>query len=174
MVCQDVTMSHAGRLLVATPLIMDPNFIHTVVYLYAHDPDEGAAGVVLNRPSEEPTVEHLPDWRRILAVPPIVFWGGPVASESGIVLLVEGGEVKLADDLLPPEGDVKARLYVGQAGWGPGQLEAEIAEGAWLVTDAQPGDVMGPFPDRVWGDVLRRQGGRPAMWATHPIDPRVN
>ncbi len=167
-------MSFAGRLVVATPLITDPNFIHTVVYLYAHEPDEGAAGVVLNRPTEEPTVEHLPAWRSVLAAPPIIFWGGPVASTSGVVLVVDSGKVRLAEELEPPEGSVRARLFVGQAGWGPGQLEGELAEGAWLVMDALPEDVLVPFPDSLWSQVLRRHGGPTAMWATLPIDPRVN
>lgn len=167
-------MSFAGRLLVATPLITDPNFIHTVVYLYAHDPDEGAAGVVVNRPTEEPTVSHLPEWRGVLAPPPTIFWGGPVAQDSGVVLLARDGAVRLAEDLEPPPPPVRARLFVGQAGWGPGQLEAELAEGAWLVTDADVAEVMGPSPDGLWGNLLRRRGGRPAMWATHPLDPKMN
>jgi putative transcriptional regulator len=173
-VCEDREMSFAGRLLVATPLIRDPNFSHTVVYVYAHVAEEGAAGVVLNRPTEEPTGEHLPEWRSILAPPPIVFWGGPVASTSGVVLMVESGEVKLAEDLEPPAGRAKARLFVGQAGWGPGQLEGEVDEGAWIVMDASPDDVLVPFPDSLWSRVLRRHGGPPAMWATLPIDPSVN
>jgi putative transcriptional regulator len=174
-VCQDGRMSLAGKFLVATPLITDPNFVHTVVYLYAHESEEGAAGVVLNRPTDEPTIDHLPDWRTALAPPPVVFWGGPVATESGLILLVEDEEIRLADDLYPPDSSgVKGRLYVGQAGWGPGQLEAEIAEGAWLVTDPAPAEVLAPFPDAVWGRILRRQGGTAAIWATHPIDPRVN
>lgn len=167
-------MSLTGRLLVATPLITDPNFIHTVVYLYAHEEQEGAAGVVLNRPTEEPTISHLPDWRSVLAPPPTVFWGGPVAQESGVVLLIEDGEVRLAENMEPPAPPVRARLFVGQAGWGPGQLEAELAEGAWLVTDAPAREVLGPFPDAMWGQTLRQEGGRAAMWATHPLDPRMN
>src|SRR5690606_40552059 len=66
---------------------LDPNFIHTVVYIYAHEPEEGAAGVILNRPTDEPTVAHLPEWRSVLAAPPTVFWGGPVAQDSGVVLI---------------------------------------------------------------------------------------
>lgn len=174
MVCEDEPMECEGRLLVATPLIVDPNFVHTVVYVYAHRPDEGAAGVVLNRPTTEPTVEHLPEWRSALAAPPIIFWGGPVATDSGVVLMVQAGEIRVADDLEPPSGPVRARLFVGQAGWGPGQLEAEIAEGAWVLADPEPAEVLGPFPDRLWPDVLRRMGGPRAMWATHPVDPRVN
>lgn len=174
MVCEYWDMSFGGRLLVATPLITDPHFFHTVVYLYAHDPDEGAAGVVLNRPTEEPTVEHLPGWRSHLAAPPNIFWGGPVAEANGLVLLVADGEVRLADDLDPPMDPVRARLFVGQAGWAPGQLEAEIAEGAWVVTDPLPDDIVSPFPDRLWSRVLRRVGGEAAVWSTHPVDVRMN
>lgn len=167
-------MSMAGSLLVATPLIRDPNFIHSVVYVYAHEEDDGAAGVVVNRPTEEPTVAHLPAWRSVLAAPPSVFWGGPVASTSGVVLMIESGEVRLAEDLEPPPGAGRARLFVGQAGWGPGQLEAEVSEGAWLVIDAVPDDVIAAFPDTTWSRILRRQGGRVALWATLPIDVSVN
>lgn len=167
-------MSLSGRLLVATPLITDPNFIHTVVYVYAHQEEEGAAGVVLNRPTDEPTVSHLPEWRSVLAPPPTVFWGGPVAGESGVVLLADGDQVRLAEELEPPNPPVRARLFVGQAGWGPGQLEAELDEGAWLVTDASAREALGPFPDALWRTTLRREGGRAALWASHPVDPRMN
>lgn len=167
-------MSLQGRLLVATPLIVDPNFVHTVVYVYAHEPEEGAAGVVVNRPTDEPTVEHLPEWRGVLAAPPSVFWGGPVAPGSGVVLVAEEGEIRLAEDLEPPSGPIRARLFVGQAGWGPGQLEGEIAEGAWVIAEPSVEDVLGPFPDRIWPNVLRRLGGSAALWSTHPLDPRVN
>lgn len=174
MLCQDEGMSLVGRLMVATPLITDPNFLHTVVYLYAHDPEEGAAGVVLNRPTEEPTVAHLPDWRSVLAPPPNVFWGGPVAQDSGVVLLTEDDEVRLAEDLEPPSPPVRARLFVGQSGWGPGQLEAEMEEGAWLVADAPARELLGPSPEELWEQTLRRQGGRAALWSTHPVDPKMN
>lgn len=167
-------MSFADRLLVATPLITDPNFLHTVVYVYAHDPQEGAAGVVLNRPTEEPAIAHLPEWRSALALPPNVFWGGPVAQESGVVLVVEGDEVRLAEDLEPPAPPARARLFVGQAGWGAGQLEAEVAEGAWLVTEPVAREALGPSPEELWGVTLRRQGGRAALWSTHPADPKMN
>lgn len=167
-------MSYTGRMLVASPLIQDPHFVHTVVYLYAHDASEGAAGVVLNRPSEEPVIEHLPDWRSSVAAPPVVFWGGPVATDSGLIVVSRDGEIHLAEGLEPPPAGVRARLFVGQAGWGPGQLESELAEGAWVVDDASVDDVMAPFPDALWSDVLRRHGGQPALWATHPLDPSLN
>ncbi|MFP3913320.1 MAG: YqgE/AlgH family protein [Actinomycetota bacterium] len=167
-------MSLAGRLLVATPLITDPNFIHTVVYIYAHDSDDGAAGVVLNRPTDEPTLSHLPGWRSVLAPPPNVFWGGPVAPDSGLVLMLRDGVVQLAEELEPPDPPARARLFVGQAGWGPGQLEGELTEEAWLVAEPQAEEVLAPFPDDLWGRMVRRQGGRAALWSTHPLDPRMN
>ncbi|CAN5854609.1 YqgE/AlgH family protein [soil metagenome] len=166
-------MTCNGRFLVATPLITDPNFAHTVVYVYAHDEGAGAAGVVVNRPTEEPTVDYLPEWRSVLAAPPAVFWGGPVAQESGVVIVVRDGAIELIADSEPPTG-VRARLFVGQAGWGPEQLEMELAEGAWLVVDARPDDVLSAFPEGLWSAILRRQGGRQAMWATHPLDPSAN
>lgn len=174
MLWQHESMSITGRLLVATPLIEDPNFFHTAVFIYAHEEDDGAAGVVVNRPTDEPTISHLPEWKGVLAPPPSVFWGGPVAMDTGVVLIVENGAIRVAESALPPEGDIKARLFIGQAGWGPGQLEAEIAEGAWLTTEADPADVISTFPDQVWPGVLRRLGGTPALWATHPADPRSN
>lgn len=167
-------MSFAGHMLVATPLITDPHFFHTVVYLYAHEEHEGAAGVVLNRPTEEPALAHLPDWRSALAAPPTVFWGGPVAESSGLAVLVDGAQVELAGSLEPPAGTARARLFIGQAGWAPGQLEAELEEGAWLVTDTVADDVLSPFPDRMWRSILRRVGGEAAVWSTHPEDVRMN
>lgn len=157
----------------ATPVITDPNFVHTVVYVYAAAPDEGAAGVVLNRPSDVPAVDHLPEWRSILADPPAAFWGGPVAPESGIVLIVSDDEVVVADEVEPPSGPAQARLFVGQAGWGRGQLEGEVAEAAWLVVDGRPEDIVTSLPDSLWSAVLRRHGA-PRLWATHPVDASWN
>lgn len=167
-------MSYVGSFLVATPLITDPHFFHTVVYLYAHDPEQGAAGVVLNRPSDEPALDYLPGWRSCLAAPPVVFWGGPVAESNGLILTVTDGRIGLADGLEPPPGTARARLFVGQAGWGPGQLEAEIDEGAWLVTDADASRALTPLADTLWADILRQEGGLAAMWSTHVLDPTMN
>ena len=151
MVCDYWTMSFSGRLLIATPLIRDPNFIHTVVYIYAHEPEEGAAGVILNRPTDEPTVAHLPEWRSVLAAPPTVFWGGPVAQDSGVVLIDAGGRVEVATDMTPPDGPVRARLFVGQSGARP---SGEDAKGRKVI-DA-PAEDPGAVSD--WRKLLRREG----------------
>ena len=173
----------AGTLLVASPVLVDPNFYRTVVFVLQHDRD-GAVGVVLNRPSEEPVEDHLPEWARRLEEPPVIFVGGPVDRAVAIGLVRSDlpteptalggvGMVDLGSD--PAAGAPgPVRVFSGYAGWGPGQAEAEMAEGAWLVLDALPDDVFTLAPDDLWSTVLRRQGGRLAMLATFPLDPSMN
>ena len=173
----------AGMLLVASPLLEDPNFHKTVVFLLQHDL-EGAVGVVLNRPSQEPVESHLPEWAMRLEDPPVIFVGGPVdpAVAIGVVrsdrpadptALRGVGMVDLAGDpAASTPGPV--RVFSGYAGWGPGQLEAELAEGAWMVLGAYEDDVFTRDPVGLWSAVLRRQGGTVAMLATFPIDPSMN
>lgn len=173
----------AGSLLVASPLLVDPNFYRTVVLVLQQDVD-GAVGVVLNRPSEEPVESHLPEWTRRLADPPVVFVGGPVDRSVAIGLVRSDqpteptalggvGMVDLGSD--PAAGTPgPVRVFSGYAGWGPGQAEAEIAEGAWVVLDAVADDVFTKAPDNLWPTVLRRQGGWLAMLATFPLDPSMN
>ena len=169
----------AGRLLVAAPTLIDPNFYRTVVLMLQHD-EEGAVGVVLNRPSDEEVAAHLPDWSGALAVPPVVFVGGPVQPEVAIGLVDTEGEssvlggVGVADLAAGPPDGVRARIFSGYAGWGPGQLEAELDERAWIVVEADQGDVFDSDPERLWSRVLRRQPGILRMLATYPIDPALN
>ena len=81
------------------------------------------------------------------------------------------GEIEDAADV----GPVRAlRVFAGYAGWSPGQLEEELEEGSWLVLPARASDVFGEEPERLWSDVLRRQGGALAVLALLPDDPRVN
>jgi putative transcriptional regulator len=163
----------AGRLLVATPLIGEDTFRRTVVLLLAHAPDEGAFGVILNRPTDTPAGEVLERWGGRAAAPGVVFVGGPVDADS-VVGLAPGGAVDLhldPDDL--PDAPPEIRLYAGQSGWSPGQLEDEIASGAWWVVDAAPGDTLTRDPSGLWARVLRRQSGRVAWFANHPDDLRT-
>ncbi|HWH34261.1 MAG TPA: YqgE/AlgH family protein [Acidimicrobiales bacterium] len=179
-----------GRLLVASPRLADPNFARTVVLVLAVEDEGGALGVVLNRPSETAVDDPLPAWADLAADPAVVFVGGPVATDGAIGLArgstssaghgwapVTGrlGTVDLGSD--PEDVDVPVetlRVFVGHAGWGPGQLQAEIDEGAWVVLDAAPDDVVCAKPDDLWRLVLRRQGGKVAWLANVPLDPRVN
>src|SRR5262249_60386753 len=82
-------------------------------------------------------------------------------------------------DLDPPPqlvagGIGSFRVFAGYAGWGPGQLQEEIDEGAWYVLAAQPADVFDPEPEQLWRAVLRRSGGALALVATYPDDPSLN
>lgn len=176
-----------GHLLVAGPQLVDPSFHRAVVLLGEHGP-EGAMGVVLNRPSPmtvaeaaEPLVGLVPDTE-------VIHVGGPVQQDAIVVLadFVEperaGAIVLESIGFLPGEVDDPetlgplraARVYAGYAGWGPGQLEGELAEGAWIVEPARREDVFADDPTALWSTVLRRRGGSDAMLALLPPDPRVN
>lgn len=174
----DRPKSVAGRLIVASPSLDDPNFARTIVLVCEHD-EAGALGVVLNRATSEPVEVHLPTWAPTLAAPPVVFVGGPVQPETAVAL-AEGsptpclGDVGLADVGDEPSGVGRVRVFAGYAGWGPGQLDAELSTGAWGIAHGRPDDVFHPDPERLWGDVLRRQRGELRLWSTFPADPTRN
>jgi putative transcriptional regulator len=184
-VCQHGWMDRtlAGSLLVASPLLFDPNFFRSVVFLLQHDQD-GALGVILNRPSEEPVVAHLPEWGMRSEDPAVVFVGGPVEPSVAIGIIRADVPteptallgVGLVDLTADPGGSDNApiRVFSGYAGWGSGQLEAELSEGAWMVVPASSEDLFSVVPDQLWSAVLRRQGGKLAMLATFPDDPSLN
>ena len=178
-----------GRLLVATPILRDSVFDRTVVLVLDHD-DDGAAGVVLNRPTDTEVARPLPQWGRLAAHPPVVFVGGPVAQGGVIGLARVGlgepaqgwrrvldrvGTLNLATHLEGTgEGIEEIRLFSGYAGWQAGQLEGEIAAGAWFVVSAEPGDALSPAPESLWRLVLRRQRNGLALFADFPPDPSLN
>lgn len=178
-----------GKLLVATPLLGDENFDHTVVLLLEQG-EEGALGVVLNRPSALEVMDPLPEWSRYAGVPEVVFVGGPVSRSSVIALArVDGetpdgafepvlGALGVVDLSHDPDllGSVltSVRVFAGYAGWGPDQLEAEIAEGAWFVVEAEVADVFTDDPEHLWRAVLARQPGDLAKVARVPENPRLN
>lgn len=180
-----------GRLLVATPPLEDPNFDRTVIYMLEHH-DEGALGVVVNRPTDEILGEPLDRWTDLQAAPASVFQGGPVEPNALIALaLSDRAIVEATDELSPVSGRVASadlttdpafvaaqvesvRIFRGYAGWGPGQLEAELEAGAWLVIDAEPNDIFDADPDDLWRTVIRRQGGRLAWLAQAPDDLNTN
>ncbi len=177
-----------GRLLVATPPLDDPNFDRTVVYMLDHRAT-GAVGVVLNHPTDEGEIDGLEAWTGWMSPPAVVFSGGPVETDALIALSIGSGRVDGAwgelirdigtvDLALSPEEVAHSfdqlRIYRGYAGWGPGQLDAEIDMGAWMVFEAEAGDVFTLDPDELWRVVLRRQGGRTAWIANAPDDLSAN
>lgn len=178
-----------GQLLVATPGLSDPNFFRTVV-LVVEQGGEGAAGLVLNRPTETELGGPLDAWRGMAASPPLVFVGGPVSPDAAVCLARSAPEVRppgwepVVDglgvlDLSREADDVRAgvdrlRVFAGYAGWGPGQLEGELEQGSWYVLDADPEDALTSLPGGLWRFVLKRQGGKLALVANFPADPSMN
>jgi putative transcriptional regulator len=185
-----------GRLLVATPVLGDPNFRRTVVLVVEHEPEQGTLGVVLNRPTKVPVGQVLEPWTELATDPSVVFTGGPVSPNSALALAHVPGtdepvgwhpldaaapsvaRVGLVDLDAPPgllaASIVSLRVYAGYAGWGAGQLQTEIDEGAWYVVPAETSDPFSAEPGRLWPAVLRRQGGELAYVATYPDDPGLN
>lgn len=175
-----------GHLLVAGPGLIDPNFWRTVVLVGEHN-EEGALGVVLNRPAPVSVGEVAPALTALVLEDEPVFLGGPVQPESAVVLadvehpdfaglIVFGsigflmGEV----DLGRHEGIRRARVFAGYSGWGAGQLEAEMEADSWIVEPARPEDVFTGDPEKLWSEVLLRKGGEYALLSTMPPDPSLN
>ena len=185
-----MTEARTGMLLVATPALLDPNFVDTVVLLLDVD-DQGALGVVLNRPSAIRVADVLEDWGDVVDEPDVVFQGGPVSTQGALALArlrrpddvpvgfrAIDGDLGLVDLDTPVElleGSLDAlRIFAGYAGWGAEQLVAEIEEGSWYVVPAQLPDVFRFDPSDLWRDVLRRQPGELAWHSTRPFDPNLN
>lgn len=172
----------------ATPPLADPNFDRTVIYMLEHTGD-GAVGVVINRPSAARTPEALVRWETRLSEPANLFDGGPVELDALIALArIDGssgeawssvvgdlGSLDLAQDpALVAEEIVGLRVFRGYSGWGPGQLDDELTEGAWMVLPSERDDVFARDPDELWRSVIRRQGGRIAWIANAPDDLSAN
>ncbi len=165
----------AGSLLVATPLLADPNFARTVILVVEHDEAQGSLGVVLNRPTDIEIEAALPDWEAAVVGPPVLFSGGPVEPSALLGLTREaGGRARMAALEEGPAENSELRLFSGYAGWGPGQLDAEIAEQAWWVLPAEPEDAFAARPEKLWYEVLGRQPGRLSWYRHYPDDPALN
>ena len=162
-----------GSLLVATPLLSDPNFARSVVLILQHDED-GSLGVVLDRPTAIPVGEFLPAWDPVAVDPAVVFHGGPVEPDVGIGLCIRFGSLEIIDLTDSPEDDSPVRVFAGCAGWGPGQLDDELMENAWFVVGFDPEDLLTGRPEELWSSVLRRQPSDLSIFATYPADPQMN
>ena len=170
-----------GRLLVAAPSLRDPRFVRSVILIAEHD-DDGAMGLVLNKPSETSVGEAVPELASLSADDAPVYVGGPVAAGSILALAEvedpdDASELVLGDVGFVQDPDVVARrgrIFVGYAGWSAGQIEAELEEESWIVVPAEADDVFSDEPDRLWSAVLHRQGGPLALLATMPPDPSLN
>ncbi len=177
-----------GKLLIASPAIVDPNFRQTVVLLAEHT-DEGAMGVVLNREGSKTVGEVVPDLAYLADEDDVVHVGGPVSINAVTVLadFADPAQAALLVDesvgFVPAGVDDedglaavvrRSRVFAGHAGWGPGQLEAEMDEESWIVEPARSEDVFTDEPGVLWSSVLRRKGGEYVLIATMPADPTAN
>ena len=174
----------AGLLLVAHPNMLDPNFRRTVLIICAHEPDEGALGIIVNRPLDkqvsdlvqEDTPPQLGD------VP--VFLGGPVGKNHLMFAALEwekGQLLKLNHNVGVEEAGERidrdpesVRAFVGHAGWTAGQLEAEMKQNAWLLEKPDPASLRPDRLPRLWFDIMRRLGPWYRMLAAAPDDPSLN
>jgi putative transcriptional regulator len=179
--------SLSGQLLLASPSLQDPNFKRAVVLIGAHS-DEGAMGVVLNRPSNATVGELVPQLEPAVGDEETVYVGGPVQPNS-IVFLAEFLDPEPAGLLVlgrigfpTPEADLdelaeataRRRVFAGYAGWGSGQLDAELDDGDWIAHPALPDDVFSEDPTELWSRVLARKGGAYVLIARMPLDPSLN
>jgi len=177
--------SLAGQLLISSPSLVDPNFRRTVVLMTHHD-EEGAVGLVLSRPSDLRIDEAVPELGELPFADEVVYLGGPVQPEAVVVLaeLTEtpGDDHAIVGNVIymPPETDPaelpasRVRVFAGYSGWGPGQLERELEEPAWIVARAEASDVFAADPDELWRRVLQRKGGKFTLIASMPYDPSLN
>jgi putative transcriptional regulator len=183
-----MSASLKGQLLIASPSILDPNFRRTVVFMTEHG-DEGAMGLILNRAAETTVSEAVPDLAWLAEGDDIVHVGGPVAPQSVVVLAEfeepEQSALLVEDDLGFVPGDAddpellaaavrRSRVYAGHAGWGPGQLEGELAEEAWIVEAPRREELFSDDAEGLWPAVLRRMGREFALLSTMPPDPSLN
>jgi putative transcriptional regulator len=175
-----------GKLLIASPALLDPNFRRTVVLVTEHN-EEGAAGLVLNRPSPTEVAEAVPALEPLVDDGERVWVGGPVQPDAVLVL---GEFLDPADAAVPlfgglgfpsleePEHVVpvttRRRIFAGYSGWGAGQLEDELGRDDWILEPALNDDAFTDAPAELWRDVLRRKGGVYELVSRMPEDPSVN
>lgn len=176
-----------GQLLIATPTLVDPNFWRTVVLVAEHS-EEGAMGLVLNRPLDVLVQDAVEPLAPLVGTEESVYQGGPVEPQA-VLALAEFADPADAASLafgqigfVSAEPDVdslqasvnRARVFAGYAGWSPGQLEEELEEEAWIVEPALCTDVFSDDAEALWASVLRRRGTVGAMLAMMPPDPSLN
>jgi putative transcriptional regulator len=182
----NIEESLRGKLLIASPSLVDPNFARSVVFITEHN-DEGAMGIVLNRPSESSVESIVPQLAEIGGGEP-VYVGGPVQPEA-LVLLAEFSNLEAAawivvadvglasaDMDLDELADAvrRGRVYAGYSGWAAGQLEAELEIDSWIVEPPLPAELFPDDPQTLWNDVLARKGGQYALISRMPADPSLN
>ena len=176
--------SFAGSLLVAHPNMLDPNFRRAVLFISAHEPDEGALGVILNRPLDKQVADLVSE------TPPAglgdvpVFLGGPVGRSQLMFAAFEwqkGEGLKINHSVDVDEASAIAGVdpksicaFVGYAGWGAGQLEAEMKQKAWVLQKPSRAMLHPKRLPKLWFDIMKKLGPWYKMLAAAPDDPSLN
>jgi putative transcriptional regulator len=181
---QNREQSYAGSLLVAHPNMLDPNFRRAVLFLSAHTADDGALGIILNRPLEKHVGEVVSDapLNALDNVP--VFFGGPVGRDRLIFASLEwktGEGLKLNHNVDVDEANKQIgknpgsiRAFIGYAGWGAGQLEAEMKQNAWVLRKPDRASAKLDRLPRLWFDIMSGLGPWFKLLAAAPDDPSLN
>ena len=181
---QNKGQSYAGSLLVAHPNMLDPNFRRAVLFLSAHTPDDGALGIILNRPLEKHVSEVVSDapLNALDSVP--VFFGGPVGRDRLIFASLEwktGEGLRLNHNVDVDEANKQIgknpgsiRAFIGYAGWGAGQLEAEMKQNAWVIRRPDRAAMKLDRLPRLWFDIMSGLGPWFKLLAAAPDDPSLN
>jgi len=177
--------SLAGSLLVAHPNMLDPNFRRAVLFISAHDPDDGAIGVIINRPLDKSVADLVSETppQNLADVP--VFFGGPVGNNQLMLAAFEwhkGEGLKLNQHSPNEDGSVadvadgapSIFAFLGYAGWSAGQLEAEMKQKAWIVQTPSRAALKSERLSRLWFDIMNRLGPWYRMLAAAPDDPSLN
>jgi putative transcriptional regulator len=181
-------MVNKGNILISEPYLGDPNFERAVV-LICENNEEGTLGFILNKPSQitfDSVMKNSEDFKEIL------FIGGPVAQDSIHFIyrnhLDIDGSVEIAEGLywsgnfqelmkLIRERKVKGediRFFLGYSGWGEGQLDEEMENNSWIVTNTSANEIFDVKAEELWREILKKMGGMYKMKSNYPIDPRLN
>ena len=174
----------AGSLLIAHPNMLDPNFRRAVLFIYEHDAEAGAGGVIINRPLDKHVgdlVSEIPS-EGLAEVP--VFLGGPVGKNQLMFAAFEWEEangLRLNHNVNGDEAHERVdqdptsiRAFVGYAGWSAGQLEAEMAQHAWILQKPTPAALTPARLPKLWFEIMRDLGPWYKMLAAAPDDPSLN
>ena len=176
-----------GKLLIAEPFLNDPNFVRSVILLCEHS-EEGSVGFILNRGTELTLGDLLPDLYTPLLP---VYQGGPVQLDTLHMLhrmpkafggneifpgVFWGGSYDALQDVIMNNAyqPMDLRLFVGYAGWSPGQLEKELKEGAWIVTDVSEDILFETDAERLWKQAVKSLGEEFSYLANMPLNPQLN
>lgn len=178
-----------GRMLLSEPALQDYYFARSVVLLVEHSEADGTIGLILNKPINLKLNEVIKDFPDITYP---LYLGGPVHPDrlfyihtAGDIVpgsievfkgIYWGGEINKLMELIEQNKLTRSqvRFFIGYSGWNPGQLDSELSEKSWIVSQIDKKGIMGPKPEVLWGNLIKKMGNEYAIWANYPLDPILN